>query len=368
MANEVPIFQVSDFLASVNQTLEYAYPGVDIEGEVASFKVNQGKFVFFDLKDAEGSIGCFMTIWQLRIPVEDGMKVVVRAVPKLTAWGKFSLTVQTIRPSGEGSLKRGFELLKQKLEKEGLFDQDRKRVLPAIPERIAVISSVQSAGYADFIKIIGDRWGGIVVDVANVQVQGASAPDQIIRAIKHFNTQAELAEVLVIVRGGGSADDLSVFNDELLVREVSASRIPTLIAIGHEIDTVLAELASDVRASTPSNAGVVIVPDKREIIDRVRVKLAQVTRAYDDNVENLHQSVQARLADMLDNATRQIDSRSQQIGNYRSKISAYNPISVMERGYAIVRGQVVIGSQIQIDRVDDMIKAEVIDVKKRPNN
>lgn len=116
-----PIFSVSDFLAALNQTLEYAYPFVEVEGEVASFKVNQNKFVFFDLKDAGGTVGCFMTVWQLGIPIEDGMKVVVRATPKLTPWGKFSLTVQSIRPSGEGSLKKSFELLKAKLEKEGLL-------------------------------------------------------------------------------------------------------------------------------------------------------------------------------------------------------------------------------------------------------
>ena len=106
---------VSDFIALANQTLEYAYPSVEVEGEVASFKVNQGKFVFFDLKDAGGTVGCFMTVWQLRTPIEDGMKVIVTASPKLTQWGKFSLTVRAIRPSGEGALKKSFELLKAKV-------------------------------------------------------------------------------------------------------------------------------------------------------------------------------------------------------------------------------------------------------------
>src|SRR5674476_1567979 len=174
---------VSDFIAVTNQTLEYAYPSVEIEGEVASFKVSQGKFIFFDLKDSGGSVGCFMTVWQLRVPIEDGMKVIVTATPKLTQWGKFSLTVKAVRPSGEGALKKSFEILKSKLDKEGLFALERKRPLPAVPSHIAVISSTQAAGYADFIKILNDRWGGVLIDVANVQVQGTSAPDQIIRAI-----------------------------------------------------------------------------------------------------------------------------------------------------------------------------------------
>src|ERR1035437_9385330 len=130
---------VSDFIAVTNQTLEYAYPLVEIEGEVASFKVNQSKFIFFDIKDAGGSLGFFMTVWQLRVPIEDGMKVIVTATPKLTQWGKFSLTVKSVRPSGEGALKKSFELLKAKLDSEGLFAPERKRFLPTIPTRIAVI-------------------------------------------------------------------------------------------------------------------------------------------------------------------------------------------------------------------------------------
>jgi len=141
-----PRLSVSDFIAITNQTLEYAYPIVEIEGEVASFKINQGKFVFFDIKDAGASVGCFMMLFQLRLPVEDGMKVIVTASPKLTQWGKFSLTVKAIRPSGEGSIKKSFELLKAKLDQEGLFAIERKRPLPSIPKHIAVISSAQAAG------------------------------------------------------------------------------------------------------------------------------------------------------------------------------------------------------------------------------
>lgn len=117
---EKPRFSVSDFIALTNQTLEYTYPSVEVEGEVASFKVNQGKYVFFDLKDAGGTVGCFMTVWQLRVPIEDGMKVIVTATPKLTQWGRFSLTVKTVRPSGEGALKKSFEILKQKLERRAV--------------------------------------------------------------------------------------------------------------------------------------------------------------------------------------------------------------------------------------------------------
>ena len=264
-------------------------------GEVASFKVNQGKWVFFDIKDASGSVGCFMSLFQLRVPIEDGMKVVIRATPKLTAWGKFSVTVQSIRPSGEGSLKKSFELLKAKLDKEGLFSPDRKRQLPEIPEHVAVISSTSAAGYADFMKILDDRWGGLKVDVAHVQVQGESAPEQMIRAITYFNQCEILPEVLVIIRGGGSADDLSAFNDEPLVRAIAASRIPTLVGVGHEVDVSLADMVADVRAATPSNAAQLLVPDRHEFSGMLRQLVRRALVRIEGIIDDYHKTTQVTL-------------------------------------------------------------------------
>lgn len=292
-------FNVSDCIAYINQTLEYAYPSVTVVGEISSFKVNQGKFVFFDIKDQSASLSCFMMVYQLRQPLEDGMKVEIVAQPKITAWGKFSLTVRSVRPVGEGSLKRAFELLKKKLETEGLFDPARKRLLPAMPQHIGVISSTQAAGYADFIKIVNDRWGGMQLDVAHVQVQGEGAPLQIVKALTHFNEMTEPPEVIVIIRGGGSADDLAAFNDEPLVRAIAASRVPTLVGIGHEVDVTLAELAADVRAATPSNAAQIVVPDKREIIQRQQHMLAHAVRSIVRRYTAQREAVQAAHERML---------------------------------------------------------------------
>ena len=360
-----PIFSVSDFLAALNQTLEYAYPFVEVEGEVASFKVNQNKFVFFDLKDAGGTVGCFMTVWQLRIPIEDGMMVVVRATPKLTPWGKFSLTVQSIRPSGEGSLKKSFELLKAKLEKEGLFSDDRKRPLPELPVRIGVISSTQAAGYVDFITILNERWGGMKVDVAHVQVQGEAAPDQMIRAIKYFNEQEQLPEVLVIIRGGGSADDLSAFNDELLVREIAASRIPTLVGVGHEVDETLADMAADVRAATPSNAAQIVVPDKRELVGSLRHLVARILVRLDVFVDDMRREIKATLTHGLTILASRVELQQNQLVNQQQVLAAYDPQAVLERGYAIVRGTAKVGSTITIEKRQQLIEAEVINVKAK---
>jgi exodeoxyribonuclease VII large subunit len=356
---------VSDFIALTNQTLEYAYPTVEVEGEVASFKVNQGKYVFFDLKDEGASVGCFMTVWQLRVPIEDGMKVIVTATPKLTQWGKFSLTVRAIRPSGEGSLKKSFELLRAKLEKEGLFAVERKRSLPQLPKHVAVISSTQAAGYADFVKILNDRWGGLQVDVGHVQVQGADAPDQMIRALKYFNSLEVLPEVIVIIRGGGSADDLSAFNDELLVREIAGSRVPTLVGVGHEVDISLADMVADVRAATPSNAAQILVPDKQEIIRSSQ----QQVRSLLPHIERVIAEGRAELARQLERVLWRIDSHYVQYAdsftNLRRVLRELDPSKVLQRGYALVRGDIKEGSVIEIEKQDILIKAEVRHVSKK---
>jgi len=354
-----PIFSVSDFIAVVNQTFDYAYPTIEVEGEVASFKINQEKFVFFDIKDKTGSISCFMTVWQLRVPIEDGMKVIVTASPKLTQWGKFSLTVKLVRPSGEGALKKSFEILKAKLSSEGLFAPERKRQLPSIPGHIAVISSTQAAGYADFIKILDDRWGGVEVSVAQVQVQGVGAPDQIIKAIEYFNQVEHLPEVLVIIRGGGSADDLSAFNDEPLVRAIASSRVPTLVGVGHETDESLADLVADVRASTPSNAAQILVPDKNEIIRSVNFKVSSLLPRVDQMITQQAQAINLILVTVMDKIETAIEERKSVIGNLKNVLIQLDPNKVLARGYALLRGKPVVGSVIEIETSKVIMEAEV---------
>lgn len=333
------VLGVSDLIALVNQTLEYAYPSVVVEGELSSFKVSKGKFIFFDLKDNEGAVGCFMMAYQLRTPLEDGMKVRVVAVPKLTAWGKFSLTVRDVRPVGEGDIKKSFKLLHAKLEKEGLFDASRKRRLPLLPQRVGLIASTESAGYADFIKILNGRWGGLEVQVADVQVQGAGAAPQIIRAITHFNEQAQPVDVLVIVRGGGSAEDLAVFNEEPLVRAVAASRIPTLVGVGHEVDTSLADLAADVRAATPSNAAQILVPDREAMIRDIRHKQRRMLAHLISRQQRLKRQLADAGKHMLSRMTHGMDVQRRHVAYARRTLRQLDPKVVLARGYAIVRDE-----------------------------
>lgn len=367
-------FSVSEAIAYVNQTLEYAYPSLVIEGEVSGFKLNQNKFVFFDIKDQSGILNCFMMAFQLRVPIEDGMKIRITARPKVTDKGRFSLTVRDIKPVGEGSLKRAFDLLKAKLDKEGLFALERKRPLPYLPKRIGVISSTGAAGYSDFIKIVSERWGDVELVVAHTQVQGMDAPQQIVRALAHFNEMADPVEVVAIIRGGGSADDLSAFNDEPLVRAIAASRIPTIVGVGHEVDISLADLAADVRAATPSNAAQLLVPDKQEIIRQlnsiVRSMTGRISLLYDEQTRVLEE-LRELLGTKVTNSYERIRDRYVQLAAILSQL---DPRNALQRGYALVfdaehkpigNRDIESGQTIQVETKRYTITAGVQDVTEK---
>ncbi|HYG84147.1 MAG TPA: exodeoxyribonuclease VII large subunit [Verrucomicrobiae bacterium] len=367
---------VTDCIALINQTLDYAYPAVTVVGEVSSFKVNQGKYVFFDLKDDQSTMPCFMTVWQLRQPLEDGMKVMVVAQPKITAWGKFSMTVREVRPVGEGSLKRAFELLVKKLQAEGLFDEARKRSLPMFPEHIGVISSTQAAGYADFIKILNDRWGGMRIDVAHVQVQGMAAPGQIMRALEHFNEMAEPPEVVVLLRGGGSADDLAAFNDEPLARAIAASRVVTLVGVGHEVDTSLADMVCDVRAATPSNAAQLLVPDRSELLRQQQLMMSRTAKVICNRYDELSQVSRHAVGHMLRHLEAKLGQLVETHKNMQQTLGQINPRTVLNRGYSLVRTEAGIvvrgnaeevkpGQKLTVELEKAIITAGVIDVSQK---
>ncbi|MDO5474816.1 MAG: exodeoxyribonuclease VII large subunit [Candidatus Saccharibacteria bacterium] len=354
----------SEFIAVVNQTLDYAYGSVLMEGEVASFKVNQGKWVFFDLKDKESSVPCFMTLYQMRIPLEDGMKVVVRGVPKVTKWGKFSFTVQAVQPVGEGNLKKAYEILKKKLTDEGLFDSKKKRGLPKDLTSLGVISSTQAAGYADFIKILNARWGGIKIKVAHTQVQGLDAPDQIIRALKYFNERGDV-QAIAIIRGGGSADDLSCFNDELLVREVAASKIPIIVGIGHEVDESLVDLAADVRASTPSNAAELLVPDRKNVSRWVLAEMNKFASLLMGRIEEERKREKELMRRVFDQINVKITEMQKMISSQAKILAAHNPEKILKQGYAILKGKVSPGNVVKITTFSQEIRAEIKEIYER---
>lgn len=332
MANEQQlVFGVSDFVAVVNQTFEYAFTGVYIEGEISDIRVSKNKWVYFDLKDDSASIRCFATVFQVGGAFEDGMRVRVRAMPKLHNQYGFSVTIQSIQPVGEGALKRASDLLRMKLEKEGLFDTERKRMLPYPPKAIALVASRESAAYGDFLKIINSRWRGMQIESYDVQVQGELAPDSLVRAINQASQSS--ADVIVVTRGGGSLDDLAAFSDERVVRAVAASRIPTLVAIGHERDESLAELAADVRASTPSNAAELLTPDYRDVLARLQTAKQQLGQLLLRSVASKQSHLLQQQAALYACMERNFARYAHDLAAKQQLLSLLNPKAVMARGY-----------------------------------
>lgn len=367
------VLGVTEAVDLINLALEQTSPLILIEGEVSSFKVNQNKFIFFDIKDESSTLGCFMMLFQLKYPIEDGMKIRVLAQPKLTKWGKFSLTIKEVIPVGDGSLKKSFDLLRKKLESEGVFDESRKRPIPKFPQRIGVVSSSGAAGYKDFLKILGNRWGGLQIILADVNVQGSDSPAQIVGALRYLNELSEPLDVIAVIRGGGSLDDLAAFNHEDVVRSVADSRTPTIVGVGHEVDTCLVDLAADIRASTPSNAAEMVVPDKKTIIDQSKNTVTSIHDLFYDIVLRLSDDSANTFSNIGDSIKRLLEQKNSELKFFKRTLLQVDPVMALKRGYSITRSDsgviksisdVTIKDSLNIEVSDGTILTEVIDVSK----
>ena len=372
MNNEL-VLSVSDFVGILNQTLEYAYPNVTIVGELVNFRVSKNRWVFFDLKDEQATVKFFGTVYNLPGPLEDGLTLRVKGTPRLHPNFGFSVTVQSILPVGEGSLKKATLLLEAKLRTEGLFDPERKRQLPYPPKRIGLITSNESAAYADFIKVLGERWGGVEINLCNVQVQGDAAVGQIVEAISLCNAKTDTVDVLVITRGGGSAEDLAVFNTEQVTRAIAGSRIPTLVAIGHEVDISMAELVADQRASTPSNAAQLLTPDRaqeKHKLNKSEDLLKQLLRSLVDDKKILFENLRDQILTSVQHIF------LSEISNIKGKaelLKVLSPQAALKRGYAILRrdngvvlrdGKVAkIGQTITAELHNSVLTAKITDIQ-----
>lgn len=387
------IFSVSEYIHFINDSLAALVPYNDlaIEGEVAGFKVSQSKWVWFDLKDKDGLISCFMVAWDLKVPLADGMKIRVLGAPRLyQKTGKFSVTVKAIELLGEGALKKAYEMLKKRLMEEGLFAPERKRPLPRFPQRIALITSPEAAAYTDFLRILNNRWGGVEVDLLPVAVQGMSAPGEIAAAFHWLNQHSADYDVCVLTRGGGNLEDLQAFNDESTVRAVYGSKVPVVCGVGHERDETLCDLAADVRASTPSNAAERVAPSREEVLGELDFMAEQLESDLLLRVSEARQKVESafdllehRLAGPLENCREvlkkfetqfnnfvfQLDKKKTGVETLERLFAGLNPRRLLERGYGLVRGSsglirsakdVDTGDKIMIELSQGQIDAEVL--------
>lgn len=357
----------TDFVAIANNALEIALGYCTVEGELANFRISKNKWVYFDLKDDYSKVSCFGTIYSLPGPIEDGMILRITGQPRLHPQFGFSVTVQNISLAGEGTIKKAYELLKSKLQSEGLFDLTRKRYLPYPPKEIALITSIESAAYADFIKILQARWPFVKVNIYDVLVQGENAPSQLSQAVHSANNSGDKSEVIVITRGGGSADDLSVFNDERVVRAIAGSRMPTLVAIGHEIDESLSELAADLRASTPSNAAELLVPDKAAEVANI-ISLGKVLAERASSLFGYEKAYLKQQKTLLSGElSKVLTEQKSKIMQYQNLLNAYNPNLVLKRGYTLVKTNNKLVFSIKSLKIGDDINVQFKDGTVRAN-
>ena len=399
------ILEVSDLNEYVRAMLnaDPALRSVRLRGEISNFKRHSSGHWYFTLKDDRCRISAVMfrqNAMRMSIRPMDGMRVIVSGQVSLyPESGTYQVYCDNMRPDGVGTLYQQFEALKQKLQMEGLFDQARKRPLPWRPRKIAVVTSETGAVLHDIRKVSAQRDPGVPLVLLPVQVQGIGAAEEIAAAIRKAGKLPEV-DVIITGRGGGSMEDLWAFNEESVARAIAESPVPVISAVGHETDTTIADFAADARASTPSNAAEMAVPDRREIIDGLRDIRRHMTdamaglireRRYDllmlqRRMEALHpeqrlNSLSAQAAAMrlrlnaavdaalpqlayrigmagmrLDAAMEKQLTRSQErIERVRARLQALNPSAVLERGYALVMdGDKVISSATTANDITQM--------------
>jgi len=293
--NQSPkIYTVSALTEEVKDLLEEHFDFVWVEGEISNFRSPSSGHYYMVLKDEKAQIRAVMFRPQtryLKFTPEDGMKVIVQGrIGVYQPRGEYQIILDYLEPLGIGALALAFEQLKEKLAAEGLFDEEIKRPLPFLPQRVAVITSPTGAAIRDFLKIIHRRFANIEIIVVPVKVQGDEATAEMVEALDTVNRELNV-DVIVLTRGGGSLEDLWAFNQEELALAIRASRIPVVSAVGHEIDITISDLAADLRAPTPSAAAELIVMEKESLVERfkgMRGRLELYTKTY---LSNLNQQL-----------------------------------------------------------------------------
>ena len=285
---------VSQLNRQAKRLLESGLARVWVEGEISNLARPASGHVYFRLKDSGAQVAAAYFRQRQRGPtirLKDGDQVLVYAKVSLyEARGDYQLIVEQVEPAGEGILKRQYERLKNKLAAEGLFDEERKRPIPALPGRIGVITSPSGAAVRDILSVLGRRFPLIPVVIYPAAVQGDAAPGELVAALDTANERNE-CDVLIIGRGGGSLEDLWAFNDERLARRIVDSDIPVVSAVGHEVDFTIADFVADVRAPTPSGAAELVVPDQEDWIRRFDVLGDRIVRNGQRTLEDRAQSL-----------------------------------------------------------------------------
>lgn len=355
------ITQINEYIRAMMED-DHLLASVAVRGEISNYKCYPSGHHYFTLKDETAALRCVMfkgNAMRLRFRPENGMKII--ALGKVSVFprdGAYQLYCTAITPDGVGDLHAAFEQLKAKLSAKGMFDPSHKKLIPKYPNTIGIITSSAGAAVHDMLRVLKKRWPLVQVRLFPVRVQGADAPGEIARAID-FANQYQLADVLIVGRGGGSIEDLWAFNDELVADAIYNSHIPVISAVGHEPDVTISDYVADLRAATPSNAAELAVPDQasaRQLLDQYQSAMASsfakqiiaarrhleslsrssVLRNPDQYYRQRKLAVQS-LYDRLSSAANQsLSKKRQQYIALTAKLDAMSPLKVLSRGYSIV--------------------------------
>jgi len=358
------IFTVSEINARIKETIEeeIGFEYVWIVGEISNFKGNYASgHWYFSLKDNETQISAVCFKWAnqyIKFLPENGMEVILCGqISVYEKQGSYQVNVRNVEPKGVGAQALALEQLKEKLLKEGLFDEDRKRLLPYLPQRIGIVTSPTGAAVKDILKVLDRRFPNLDILISPARVQGDEAPADIISALGKLYKVKDI-ELIIVARGGGSKEDLWAFNDEGVAREIAKSPVAVISAVGHEIDITIADLVADVRAATPSMAAEIAVREKFELKEDLIYFKEQIALALTNRIELYAREVDQLQSEFVYTFQSKLDSASSELLNLAGNLDALSPLKVLQRGYSITQKlpkKVIVKDSSKLKKGDEVL-------------
>lgn len=335
----ITVSQLNDYISRVLGT-DPLLGAVVVKGEIFSLKYHSSGHIYFSIMDANSKVSCFLPreyAQTLQFPLSDGQEVILTgAINVYKKNGTYSLYVRHVEIEGEGDLAIAFEAMKAKLQKEGLFDPAHKKPIPLFPKKIGIVTSKTGAAVRDILKILQSRNHMTDVIIFPVLVQGDAAAIDIAGMIDYVDSHFDDIDTLIVGRGGGSADDLWAFNEEIVARSIYNCSIPIISAVGHEIDFTIADFVADRRAETPTAAAQMAVPDTKELADKLE-ELKEYLYVQLSNKLMYHRLyVDNQAASMKQLLHRKIQEQQHRVENLRLILEENNPLKILESGYAVI--------------------------------
>ena len=363
MTNFTPeTLTVSELTSQIKSSLEENFSYVSVIGEISNFKPHVSGHWYFSVKDSNAVLSC--TMWKgynnfVFFTPQDGMKIIVNG--KITVYpprGNYQLDVRSMKPAGAGELQAAFELLKQKLVEEGLFDEEHKKPVPQFPSKIGIVTAEDSAAFRDMVSVAQRRYPLVELIIVPVRVQGSGAAESIVQSLRLLNKSGEV-DVIIVARGGGSIEDLWAFNEEIVAREIFKSKIPVISGVGHEIDFTIADFVADLRAPTPSAAMELATPKMEDIIGLVnyffekssqslsekfnylRKEVADALHSYafripEELIRNKSQKLDGEIYKLINNFDHNIKLRKNRVELAVKSLETRNIQKTLKRGFVLV--------------------------------